>query len=175
MSITSRRIDKCPTPKQRFSDYFPTARTYKMTNSWQIPRGDGHARNWLSNYHHFKQIFFLFIGLEPTMWPANNYRQIMVCSCATLSNCVWLWCWLQIIFCSYVEKKPRFSPCVKMTDCFASQGYMRWSKLKWLLNSVIAKYCDLSLSSLWTDPPPLSKNWRRGICDSPSLIIYVWE
>ena len=51
ISITSRRINKCPTPKQRFSDKFPTARTYKMTNSWQVPGGggDGHAWNWLRN------------------------------------------------------------------------------------------------------------------------------
>ena len=51
ISITSRRINKCPTHKQRFSDKFPTARTYKMTNSWQVPGGggggDGHAWNWL--------------------------------------------------------------------------------------------------------------------------------
>ena len=51
--ITFRRIDKRPTPKQRFSDNFPTARTDKMTNSWQIPRGDGQAWNWLSHYYYF--------------------------------------------------------------------------------------------------------------------------
>ena len=28
--------------------------------------------------------FFLFIGREPTMWPANNCLQIMVCSCVQL-------------------------------------------------------------------------------------------
>ena len=50
MSVTSRRINKCPTPKQRFSDKFPTARTYKIANSWQMPRGDGHAWNWLNHY-----------------------------------------------------------------------------------------------------------------------------
>ena len=38
ISITSRRINKCPTPKQRFSDKFPTARTY-------TGGGDGHAWN----------------------------------------------------------------------------------------------------------------------------------
>ena len=68
MSITSRRIDKCPTPKQRFSDKFPTARTDKMTNSWQIPTGDGHAWNWLSHYHyHLKQIFVSF------HWPRAHH------------------------------------------------------------------------------------------------------
>ena len=53
--------------------------------------------------------FFLFIGLEPTTWPANNCRQIMVCSCATSSNCVWLSVWLQIIFCSCVNERTLFS------------------------------------------------------------------
>ena len=36
------------------------------------------------------KFFFLFIGREPTTWPANNCLQIMVCSCAMPSNCVWL-------------------------------------------------------------------------------------
>ena len=40
------------------------------------------------------QIFFLFIGREPTAWPASDCLQIMVCSCAMSSN----WVWLQIIF-----------------------------------------------------------------------------
>ena len=52
--------------------------------------------------------------------------------------------------------KQRFSPlcdrsCVKMADCFASQTYSLKNKLgdrmiKRLLNSVIAKYRDLSVS-----------------------------
>ena len=42
------------------------------------------------------QIFFLFIGREPTAWHASNCLQIMVFSCAMSSN----WVWLQIIFCS---------------------------------------------------------------------------
>ena len=46
------------------------------------------------------KFFFLFIRQEATMWPANNCSQIIVCSCATLSNCVCL----QIIFCSCVWK-----------------------------------------------------------------------
>ena len=45
------------------------------------------------------KLFFLFISWEPTIWPANNCLQIMVCSCAMSSNCVSL----QIIFCSYVN------------------------------------------------------------------------
>ena len=35
--IASIRLDKCPTPGQRFSDKFPTARTDKVTNAWQSP------------------------------------------------------------------------------------------------------------------------------------------
>ena len=38
------------------------------------------------------KFFFLFIGREPITWPANNRLQIMVCSCAMPSNCVWLKC-----------------------------------------------------------------------------------
>jgi len=41
---------------------------------------------------------FLFIGREPTTWPANNCLQTMVCSCVIPSKCVLL----QIIFCSCV-------------------------------------------------------------------------
>ena len=38
MLTASRRIDKCPTPGQRFSDKFPTAGTDKMTNTQQMPQ-----------------------------------------------------------------------------------------------------------------------------------------
>ena len=50
------------------------------------------------------KFFFLFIGREPTTWPANNCLQIMVCSCAMPSNCVWL----QII-CSCIKETVLFS------------------------------------------------------------------
>ena len=50
------------------------------------------------------KFFFLFIGREPTTWPANNCLQIMVCSCAMPSNCVWLQ-----IFCSCVKETVLFS------------------------------------------------------------------
>ena len=66
------------------------------------------------NYHS-KQLFISFIGKEPTMWPANNCLQIIVCSCTMLSNCVWL----QIIFC----------PCVKETVLFSFlQSLLRENK-----------------------------------------------
>ena len=51
------------------------------------------------------KLFFLFIGWEPTTWPAGNGLQIMVCSCAISSNCVWL----QRIFCSCVNESALFS------------------------------------------------------------------
>ena len=50
--------------------------------------------------------FFLFIGREPTTWPANNCLQIMVCSCAMSFNCFWL----QILFCSCVNETT-LAPC----------------------------------------------------------------
>ena len=55
------------------------------------------------------KFFFLFIGLEPITWPANNCVKIMVCSCAMPSNCVWLFVWLQIIFCTCVKVTVLFS------------------------------------------------------------------
>ena len=51
------------------------------------------------------KFFFLFIGQERTTWPPNNCLQIMVCSCAMPSNCVWL----QIIFCTCVKETVLFS------------------------------------------------------------------
>ena len=36
---SSRRIEKFPTPGQRFSDKFPTAGTYKMTIARKMPGG----------------------------------------------------------------------------------------------------------------------------------------
>ena len=51
------------------------------------------------------KFFFLFVGREPTTWPANNCLQIMVCSCAMPSNCFWL----QIIFCTCVKETVLFS------------------------------------------------------------------
>ena len=51
------------------------------------------------------KFFFLFTGQEPTTWPADNCRPIMVCLCAMSSNCVWL----QIIFFSCVSETTLFS------------------------------------------------------------------
>ena len=95
------------------------------------------------------KFFFLFIGRELTSWPANKCLQIMVCSCALSSNFVWL----QILFCSCINETTLFSfcdrSCVKMADRFTCRRYSLRNKLgdrmiKQLLNSVIAKYRDLS-------------------------------
>ena len=69
------------------------------------------------------KLFFFFIGQKPSMWPANNCLQIMVCSYAMSSNCVWL----QIVFCS-CENKTHFYPscdcsCMKIAHRFTSQIY----------------------------------------------------
>ena len=76
----------------------------------------------------------------------------MVCSCAMSLN----YFWLQILFCLCVNETTLFSflrslSCVKMADRFASRRYSLKNKLgdrmiKQSLNSVIAKYRDLSVS-----------------------------
>ena len=102
------------------------------------------------------KFFFLFIGQELTTWPANKCLQIMVCSCAMSSNFVWL----QIIFCSCVNETTLFS---LLQSLLSENGrLLRFPKIlcdrmkKQLLNSVVAKYSDLSVSrrsiiclSLW--------------------------
>ena len=62
-----------------------------------------------NNGHYHSMQFFLFIGRQPTTWTSNNCLQIMSCSCAMLSNCVWL----QIIFCSCVKETTRDRSWVK--------------------------------------------------------------
>ena len=90
----------------------------------------------------WSKFFFLFIGQETTTWPANNCLQIIVCSCTMPSNSVWL----QIIF----------FWCVKETVLFSLLRSLLHRMIKQFLNSVIAKYHDLSVSrrsiiclSLW--------------------------
>ena len=62
-----------------------------------------------NNGHYHSMQIFLFIGRQPTTWTSNNCLQIMSCSCAMLSNCVWL----QIIFCSCVKEATRDRSWVK--------------------------------------------------------------
>ena len=80
----------------------------------------------------------------------------MVCSCAMPSNCVWLFVWLQIIFCTCVKETVLFSflrslLCENGRSLRFSRTFIKKNKLgdrmiKQLLNSVIAKYRDLSVS-----------------------------
>ena len=72
--------------------------------------------------------FFLFISREPATWSANNCLQIMVCSCAMTSNCVWL----QIIFCSRANETTQFS---FMRWLFRENG--RSLPIHWKTNLVI--------------------------------------
>ena len=93
MSITSRRIDKIAPPPSRG---FLTNSPLPGLTRWQIPdkspRGMGTLGiDWAIIIIIWSKFLFLFIGQEPTMWPANNCLQIMVCSCAMLSTCVWNW------------------------------------------------------------------------------------
>ena len=113
------------------------------------------------------KLFFLFVGRKPTTWPANNCLQIMVSSCAMLSNCVWL----QIIFCSCVNKTMRDRSCVKKgrSLCFPKIFIKRqtwWLNDKTiiilLLNSLIAKLRDLPVSHIniiWCVRHWLFDNW----------------
>ena len=74
----------------------------------------------------------------------------MVCSCAMSSNCVWL----QIIICSYVKESTLFFLRSLLRENGWSLRFLRISlknklsdrMIKQLLNSVIAKYRDLSVS-----------------------------
>ena len=86
------------------------------------------------------KFFFLFIGRKPTMWPANNSLQIMVCSSAMPSNSVWL----QIIFCSSIKETVVFS--FLQSVLHENGRLLRFPMIKQSLNSVIAKYRDLSVS-----------------------------
>ena len=142
------------------------------------PTGDGHAWNWLLKPLSlisliWSKFFFLFIGRKPFTWPANNCLQIMVCSCTMSSNCVWLWHLAANDILLMRKRTHAFLLVWKWQIALLSEDIHVDQMIKQLLfNSVITTYRDLSLSSLWTDPPPLRKNQRRGVCDSPSLIVY---
>ena len=126
------------------------------------------------------KFFFLFLDREPTTWPANKCLQIIVCSCLMSS----LFC-LQIRFCSCVNETTLFSllGCLSRKSgrslCWPFRDYRRRHLLKnklddrmikQLLNSIIAKYRDLSVSRRWilcfttnksryfTQPRPISSS-----------------
>ena len=101
-----------------------------------------------------RKLFFLFIGREPTTWPANNCLQIMVCSCAMSSNSVWL----QIIFCTCVKETVvssflrsllrNFGRSLRFPRIFIKKNKLGDQMIKQLLNSVIAKYRDFLVNYL---------------------------
>ena len=114
--------------------------------------------DWLNNkhvYHYWRKFFFLFIDWKPTTWPANNCLQIMVCSCAMLSYCVWLQI---ILFCSWNHI---FLPLVitlpwEMADPLASQrsnDKTYWTRLS---QNIVICQC-LSRRSTIIDPLPTDK------------------
>ena len=120
----------------------------------------------------WSKFVFLFIGRKPSTWPANNCLQIMVSSCTMSSNCVWLWHLAANNILLIRKRTHAFLLVWKWQIALLSEDIHVDQMIKQLLfNSVITKYRDLSLSSLWTDPPPIRKNQRRGVCDSPSLIV----
>ena len=99
------------------------------------------------------KFFFLFIGREPTTLPANNCLQIMVCSCAMPSNCVWL----PIKFCACLKETVLLSFLLSLLRengrslrfqriFIKKKNKLGDRMIKQLLNSVIAKYRDLSVS-----------------------------
>ena len=86
----------------------------------------------------------------------------MVCSCATLSNCVWLWCLAANNILLIHKRTHAFLLAWKWQIALLPKDIHVDQMIKQLLNSVIAKYRDLSLSTMCTDPPPFRKNWRRS-------------
>ena len=109
------------------------------------------------------KLFFLFVGRKPTTWPANNCLQIMVSSCAMLSNCVWL----QIIFCSCVNETTRDRSCVKKGRSlrFAKiflKKQTRWSNDKTIIElgyRKISWFVSVSQINYLPQPSTLANNW----------------
>ena len=125
------------------------------------------------------------------MSSANNYPKIIVCSCAMSSNCVWL----QIMFSSRVNETRLFSflrsflrEKKKADQRFTSRRYSLKNKLvdrmiKQLLNLVIAKYRDLSVSrrsiiclSVWLRQiiDLLATDKSRYFAQTCSIIVSHW-
>ena len=106
---------------------------------------------WLNIIIIRSKFFFLFVGQEPTTWPADNCLQIMVCSCAMPSHCVWLSpaknVWL-------VDARPRDIAKFKMAAIPSSfvyssgkNGYF-WNSLDFLLSFFTYSYGIRSLRVL---------------------------
>ena len=116
-----------------------------------------------NNGHYHSMQFFLFIGRQPTTWTSNNCLQIMSCSCAMLSNCVWL----QIIFCSCVNETTRDRSCVKKGRSlrFAKiflKKQTRWSNDKTIIElgyRKISWFVSVSQINYLPQPSASANNW----------------
>ena len=116
-----------------------------------------------NNDHYHSMQFFLFIGRQPTTWTSNNCLQIMSCSCAMLSNCVWL----QIIFCSCVNETTRDRSCVKKGRSlrFAKiflKKQTRWSNDKTIIElgyRKISWFVSVSQINYLPQPSASANNW----------------
>ena len=100
--------------------------------------------------------FFLFIGREPTTWPANYYLQIMVCSCAMSLNCLaantillmrkWNHACSLFVYVISVITPGRQRALTAFRRYYLTKNKLSDQMIKQLLNSVFAKYRDLSVS-----------------------------
>ena len=96
------------------------------------------------------KFFFLFIGREPTTWTGNNCLQIMVCSCAMPSNSLAAnnillmrkgnRAFLLAIALAWKWQIPSLSKDIHQKNKLGDR------MIKQLLNSITAKYRDLSVS-----------------------------
>ena len=145
---------------------------------WQIPdkspRGMGMLGiDWAIIIIIWSKFLFLFFGPEPTTWPANNCLQIMVCSCAMLSNCVWLWRLAANNILLIHKRNYAFLLAWKWQTALLREdihGDQMIKQLPVLLNSVITKYHDLSLSR---PPSPQKKSMKRRLWFT--VANRVWE
>ena len=98
-------------------------------------------------------VSFHFIGRELTTWPANNCLQISVLLQIIFCSCV-----IEMLLCENGGSVPRAG-----REWFAIVDQKNGDRMiKQLLNSVIAKYCDLSGS-------------RRSIIIIVCLSCWLWQ
>ena len=143
-----------------------------------------------NSYYHSKQIFLSSNWPTALTWPANNCLQIMVCPCAMPSNCVWL----QIIFCRCVKETVLFSflrpllhengRLLRFPRIFIKKSKLGDRMIKQLLNLVIAKYHDLSVSrrsiiclslQLWQIIDLLTTDKSRYFSQPHPIIVNYWS
>ena len=103
---------------------------------------------WIIVNYHSMDFFPIFIGWEPTTWPANNCLQIMVCSCVVPSKSVFAANNILLMRNSNHEKETNWFLPASCAYRFpkAIENKLGDRMIKQLLNSVIAKYRNLSVS-----------------------------